>query len=213
MSLLFARKKIPSGFMMLSILLLLSCTSVDPVVKIGLVGPFVGEHREVGYDVIYSMRLAVREINSAGGIDGYRVALAALDDFGDPEMARENALALSSDDSVMAVIGHWLPETTSSASPIYGANQVPFIEAGQEPFGPLDPASLPPDFARSYEDVTPFDEVTGRYAGAGYDAIQLAFAALQLAADSNGVIDRQGVAAALDGLTYEGITGAVYSGP
>ncbi len=59
----------------------IGCMGVDPVIKIGLVGPFVGKNRDVGYDVIYSARLAVREINKKGGIDNYRVALVALDDW------------------------------------------------------------------------------------------------------------------------------------
>lgn len=37
------------------------CASVDPVVKIGLVAPFEGRHRAIGYDAIYSARLAVRD--------------------------------------------------------------------------------------------------------------------------------------------------------
>ncbi|HFC11696.1 MAG TPA: hypothetical protein ENJ56_02535, partial [Anaerolineae bacterium] len=42
-------------------------SSVDPVVKIGLVAPFEGEQRVIGYDVIYATRLAVRQVNTAGG--------------------------------------------------------------------------------------------------------------------------------------------------
>jgi ABC-type branched-subunit amino acid transport system substrate-binding protein len=201
-----------SGFFFVCLLLLSSgCTGVDPVIKIGLVGPFVGKHRELGYDVIYSMRMAVREINEMGGIDGHRVALVALDDFGDPEMARENATALSADDAVVAVIGHWLPETTSSASEIYENDHLPFIAAGQEPFGPTDPAILPSEFRQSYSEVTPFDEVAGSFAGAGYDAIQLLFTAMELAADEYGGLERDQIASTLDGLTYRGITGQVFA--
>ena len=69
--------------------LLTGCQSVAPVAKVALVAPFEGAQRAVGYDVIYSARLAVREINEAGGIGGYRVSLVALDDGGDPELARQ----------------------------------------------------------------------------------------------------------------------------
>ena len=79
---------------LLFIFLLSGCASVDPVVKIGLVAPFEGQNRAVGYDVIYSARLAVREINEAGGIGGYRVALVALDDSSDPTLAAQTAHAL-----------------------------------------------------------------------------------------------------------------------
>ncbi|MCA9973855.1 MAG: ABC transporter substrate-binding protein, partial [Anaerolineales bacterium] len=95
----------------LLLILLTGCASTAPVVKIGLVGPFEGQRRAIGYDVIYSARLAVREVNAAGGIDGVRVALVALDDSGDPRLARETAAALVVDPAVVAVIGHWSPET------------------------------------------------------------------------------------------------------
>ncbi|MCA9936880.1 MAG: ABC transporter substrate-binding protein, partial [Anaerolineales bacterium] len=71
-------------FLFIILLILSGCASVDPVVKVGLVGPFEGANRAIGYDVIYSARLAVREINAAGGVGGYRLSLVALDDSGDP---------------------------------------------------------------------------------------------------------------------------------
>ena len=66
-------------FLLALALLAAGCASVDPVVKIGLVAPFEGRQRAVGYDAIYSARLAVREINAAGGVGGHRVVLVALD--------------------------------------------------------------------------------------------------------------------------------------
>jgi branched-chain amino acid transport system substrate-binding protein len=193
------------------VLPVVGCMGVDPVIKIGLVGPFVGENRDIGYDVIYSARLAVREINNNGGIDNHRVALVALDDFGDPEMAKKNAEALVADNGVVAVIGHWLPETTEIAAKVYKVNNLPFVSAGSEPFGSTDPSSLPNEFRESYQEVTPFDEVAGPFSGAGYDAAQLLFSAMALAVDESGVIDRLSVLAALDGLTEQGITGPVYA--
>lgn len=193
------------------VLLAAGCLSVDPVIKIGMVGPFVGKNREIGYDVIYSARLAVREINNKGGIDKYRVALVALDDFGDLEMAKENAQALVADKGIVAVIGHWLPETTEIAADIYETNGLPFVSAGAEPFGPVDQSLLPNKFRESYQEVTPFDEEAGPYAGAGYDAVQLILSAMALAVDESGAIDRSSVSSALDGLTEQGMMGPVYA--
>ena len=68
--------------LLFALLMILSgCASVKPVVKIGLVAPFEGRARAVGYDAIYAARLAVREANAAGGIGGYRLAVVALDDL------------------------------------------------------------------------------------------------------------------------------------
>jgi len=84
--------------------LLAGCASVGPVVKIGLVAPFEGRDRAVGYDAIYAARLAVREVNARGGIDGTRVALVALDDRGDPTLATQTAAALVVDPGVVEVV-------------------------------------------------------------------------------------------------------------
>ena len=182
------------------LLILVGCTSVSPVVKIGLVAPFEGENRAVGYDVIYAARLAVREINEAGGIGGYRVALVALDDGGDPELARQTAVSLSLDPAVVAVLGHWQAETTAVAQPIYAQNNLPFIPMGAPPFGSIDPETLPPDFLQNYQAVSPFEEMAGPYAGSTYDAFQLLWQALEKSEQTYGVISRETVAKSLDGL-------------
>ena len=46
------------------LLLLLGCASVRPVIKIGLVAPFEGRDRAIGYDAVYAARLAVRQANA-----------------------------------------------------------------------------------------------------------------------------------------------------
>jgi ABC-type branched-subunit amino acid transport system substrate-binding protein len=192
------------------ILLLTACTSVDPVIKVALVGPFEGQGRAVGYDVIYSARLAVRQVNEAGGIGGYRVALVALDDGGSPEQARQVAESLVIDPAVVAVVGHWEMETTATAVPIYAAANLPIIQTGVPPFGEYAPAALPNDFIQAYEAVTPFEETAGPYAAAAYDACQLLWQALDKAAQDDHELSRQSIAAALSGLQYQGLTGTVY---
>lgn len=183
------------------------CNSVAPVVKIGLVGPFEGRHRDIGYDVIYSARLAIREVNNSGGIGKYRVSLVALDDFGDPEMAPQMAAALVADDDIVAVLGHWLPETTNSAAPVYDRGKVPFVATETSDFQLADPSMLPIEFQQRYANVTPFDEVAGPHAGGAYDAINAIIAAIRLAEDSEGEVNRDSVGRALQGLSYDGMTG------
>jgi ABC-type branched-subunit amino acid transport system substrate-binding protein len=190
--------------------LLTSCTSVPPVIKIGLVGPFEGRHRDVAYDAIYGARLAVREENARDNIGDYRIALVALDDFGDPSAAQEVAQSLVLDPAVVAVVGHWLPETTEAASPIYEAAGLPFVPAGVSPFGRSDPESLPAEFGRNYADVTPFDEVAGPFAGAGYDSIGLILKAISQAAENERTIDRTTIGDILTTLVHNGITGNVH---
>ena len=185
------------GWLLVALLFLAGCSSVDPVVKIGLVAPFEGRERAVGYDVIYSARLAVREINATGGIGGYRLALVALDDGGDPELARKTAASLVTDPAVVAVIGHWGAQTTAVAAPIYEEAGLAFLPAGEGTFGPRDPATLAPEFVAAYTAVTPFDETPGPYAASAYDAFQLLWQVLYAAAAGGGTIDRDSVREAL----------------
>ena len=104
-----------------------STGSTAPVVKIGLAAPFEGRYRAIGYEAIYAARLAIREINAAGGIGGYRVELFALDDGGDPAMAIEQARKMAIDPQVIAVIGHYRPETTGAAIGHYCAERLPLL--------------------------------------------------------------------------------------
>ncbi|MBE2221706.1 MAG: amino acid ABC transporter substrate-binding protein [Anaerolineae bacterium] len=189
---------------------LTACNSVDPVVKVGLVAPFEGENRAIGYDAIYAARLAVRQINEAGGIGGHRVALVALDDSSDTDLAQETAAALVLDPGVMAVIGHGLPQTTAVAAPIYRQANLALIPLGQSPFLAVPPDSLPPEFRTAYEAVTPFDETAGEYAAATYDAFQLLWQALEITEQTEGNITREGVQTALNSLEYQGLTGKVF---
>jgi len=113
------------------LLLLASCTfpgTIQPTVKIGLVAPFEGRYRYIGYDVIYAVRLALREANEADcGVGGYNVELVAYDDGGDPVQAAEQARKLAIDPAVIAAIGHLREETTSAASSVYAEAGIPLV--------------------------------------------------------------------------------------
>ena len=122
-------------------LLLASCAfpgSTAPVVKFGLVAPFEGRYRPVGYDALYAARLAVREQNAAGGVGGNRVELVAYDDGGDAPSAVERARQLALDPQVVAVVGHYRIETTRAAWDIYAREALPLIV-------PVIPADALPD--------------------------------------------------------------------
>lgn len=201
---------IPLLLLILISLMIGGCTASPVVVKVGLVGPFTGRYRDIGYDVIYSSRLAVRQFNENGRSGDIRLALVALDDFGDKETAEKNAQALALDSKVVVVVGHWLPETTEIARIIYEQNGLPFINTGQTPFGVLDPTSLPEQFSRDYDQLTPFDEMAGPYAASGYDALQLAIAAVEAAAEQSGSVDRQSIEKNLKSLTIQGLSGEIY---
>lgn len=189
------RSKLALVFVLATLIVffIVGCHSVDPVVKVGLVAPFEGRHRAIGYDALYSARLAVRELNAAGGIDGTRVALVALDDSGNSEFAAATADSLIIDPNVVAVVGHWLPETTAAAKPRYASSELTFIAGGEAPFQPVDPQQLSMEFVESYTAVTPFDETPGPYAGPAYEAYQSLWRLFEEAQEQHGAITRSTV--------------------
>ncbi len=109
-------------------LLLAGCIRTTPrTVKIGLVAPFEGRYREIGYQVIPAARLAIREWAARAGANEVAIELVAYDDMGDPALAVEQAQRLAVDPDVVMVIGHWRDETTQAALPVYEQVGVPLI--------------------------------------------------------------------------------------
>ncbi len=100
------------------------------VIKLGLIAPFEGRYRYVGYDAIYAARLAVREINAARGAGGWMLELVAYDDRADPDLARTTARNLVVDPDVMAVIGHYQQASTDAASVVYAEAGMPLLAVG-----------------------------------------------------------------------------------
>jgi len=112
------------------VLLLAACRfpgTVRPTVKIGLVAPFEGRYRYVGYDVIYATRLALREANGAGGVGGYNVELVAYDDGAELDQATQQARKLAVDPDVVAAIGHFREGATAAAASIYAQAGIPLV--------------------------------------------------------------------------------------
>lgn len=104
------------------------CIRTTPrVIKIGLVAPFEGRYREIGYDVIPAARLAIREWAAQAGASDIAIELVAYDDMGDPDMATAQARRLVADPQVVIVMGHWRDETTQTALPVYAEAGLPLI--------------------------------------------------------------------------------------
>jgi ABC-type branched-subunit amino acid transport system substrate-binding protein len=148
--------------LILCVVPLAACASTQPVVKIGLVAPFEGRYRSIGYEAIYAARLAVREINAKGGVRGYRIELVALDDRGDPAQAIESARKLMIDPQVMAVIGHYRPDSTDAAIEDYCDGHMPLMAI--ESVASLPPACLQPPngfvLGHASRDQWPDDRIT-----------------------------------------------------
>jgi branched-chain amino acid transport system substrate-binding protein len=111
----------------------------DPstVIRIGSAAPLTGEIAHLGKDNENGVRLAVDEINAAGGLKlgdkTYRLELVGEDDKADP---REGTLAAQKlvDEGVVAVVGHLNSGTSIPASRIYAdANIVQISPSATNP--------------------------------------------------------------------------------
>ncbi len=107
--------------MLIVLMGLLACNGAPQTLKIGLVAPFEGLDRAMGYEALFAVKLALQERNAVGGIKGYQIELVALNDFNDPTEAQVQAKALLADPDVLGVVGHLSSATTMAAQPIYQA--------------------------------------------------------------------------------------------
>ena len=101
-------------------------TSQDPM-KIGYIGPLTGEAASYGIDTVNGVKLAVDEVNAAGGVNGRQILLMVEDGRCTGADAASAARKLTSVDKVVAIIGGQCSGETLAAAPIAEAAQVPMI--------------------------------------------------------------------------------------
>ncbi len=224
--------------LILCVLLLTSCLPPLPrTVKIGLVAPFEGRYRYVGYDAIYAARLAVREINAAGGAGGRLLELVAYDDRGAPELAQTVARNLVVDPDVIAVIGHFRQASTEAAVPVYAEAGLPLVviaarlypaaglwqlaspdiaiatggpELAEGESGILTPYPLPQDVPVTEAWRDAYLSIGPHVAPPGAYTLPTYEAVYLLAAALDaGIATREGVSAALPGIERDGLLGRI----
>jgi len=129
-------------------LIVSACAPTPRIVKIGLVAPFEGRYRQIGYDVIPAARLAAREFAALETRRDMIIEIVAYDDQGDPSRAIEQARRLVVDPEVKIVIGHWRDETTQAAVKVYASAGLPLITySSQDIESPYRVMNLAPSHA------------------------------------------------------------------
>jgi len=183
-----------------SALLLATCAfpgSVTPTVKIGLSAPFEGRYRDLGYEVLYAVRLAVTQRNEAGGIDGRTmVELVALNDFNEPDEAVVQARKMDVDSGILGVLGGWSAATAGAAVPEYERLGVAFLSPRVDYTLSQPAESAEPGFAAAYKELSG-GVAPGPAAIWAYASAQRLLDALDLAARTEGWPTRPGVQDAL----------------
>ena len=100
--------------LLLFALLLPSCTSIRPVIKIGLLAPFEGLHRQSGYAALTAMRQAIADFAPTG----IAVMPVALDDAAALDQTRRAGRKLLQDQSLRVLIGPYTPSLIPQIQPL-----------------------------------------------------------------------------------------------
>jgi branched-chain amino acid transport system substrate-binding protein len=99
----------------------------DSVIRIGQYGALTGDIATFGTTTDEGVRLAVSEINAAGGIHGKQVRLFTEDDQGRPEQAALVVQKLINSDKVHALVGEVASSLSLAAAPIAQKAGVPMV--------------------------------------------------------------------------------------
>ena len=75
-------------------------------IKVGVIGPFTGGSSSMGVSMRDGVRLATKEINAAGGINGNKIVLVERDDEAKNERGVQIAQELINNEKVAAALGY-----------------------------------------------------------------------------------------------------------
>jgi ABC-type branched-subunit amino acid transport system substrate-binding protein len=119
---------------------------------VGLSAPFEGRSREVGYQALHAVRLAVRQWNESGGVgDRYFVELVALNDLNIVDEALFQARKMAVDRDVAGVLGGFSPHVARRASVEYARLGLVFLSPARDLTGPFQPVHVDSAFLVEYE--------------------------------------------------------------
>ncbi|RFB78060.1 branched-chain amino acid ABC transporter substrate-binding protein [Methylovirgula sp. 4M-Z18] len=98
-------------------------------VKLGVVGPMTGPNAVFGKEILDGTKLAVDDINAAGGVLGQKIEIDEGDDVSDPKQGVSVANKLAAD-GVKLVVGHYNSGVNIPASEVYEDNDMLDISPG-----------------------------------------------------------------------------------
>ena len=87
-------------------------------VRVGLIIPLTGATSQFGATMSAAAKVAVDEVNDAGGVDGAPIAALIEDDQSNPEAAVRAARKLIDVDKVVAIGGSYASAVTSAIAPL-----------------------------------------------------------------------------------------------
>lgn len=115
-------------------------------IKVGANFELTGNVANYGSTARDGLKLAIKEANDAGGIDGKKITLVEADNKSDPSEAANAATKLISDDKVVAIVGPATSGAVQAESQVATENKVPIIA----------PCATSPDITVENGEVKPF---------------------------------------------------------
>jgi branched-chain amino acid transport system substrate-binding protein len=97
------------------------------VIRVGEIGSMTGSEASFGTSTHDGIMLAVQQINEAGGINGKKVEVLALDNRGIPEESATAATKLITQNNVVAILGEVASSRSIAMAPIAQQNKTPMI--------------------------------------------------------------------------------------
>lgn len=94
--------------------------------KIGLVSPLTGYLAALGNDFTNGAKLAIKDINAAGGVNGHQLQLIVEDDKSDPVTAVSAVSKLIKEDQVLVVANSSPAQGTLAIKAVTDREKVPF---------------------------------------------------------------------------------------
>jgi len=92
-----------------------------PTIKIGVALPLTAGSAEIGTQINNAAKLAVKDINAAGGVNGRMIELVPMDDQSDPKQAVNIANLFVTNKDIMACVADYNSSCTLAAAPIYNS--------------------------------------------------------------------------------------------
>jgi branched-chain amino acid transport system substrate-binding protein len=122
--------------------------AADPI-KVGLTGPFTGGSASMGVSMRDGVKLAVGEINKAGGVLGRQILLVERDDEAKNEVGVQIAQELINKEQVVATMGFINTGVALASQRFYEENEIPVIN--NVATGTLITQQfLPPQYPKNY---------------------------------------------------------------
>jgi ABC-type branched-subunit amino acid transport system substrate-binding protein len=131
--------------------------------KVGISLPLTGQSNLYGHAKSQALRMAADDINSKGGVNGYKIEIDVLDDGTTVPKAVDNTNQLILQDQVVAMIGDVSSAQCAAQTPIVKQNKIVYIDSTCNSYQ----LTLEPDLVNPYwVSIVPNTFMEGTSAGA-----------------------------------------------